>query len=427
MMQNITIKPTENLKGEITVPGDKSISHRSVMLGSLAEGETLIKNFLMGEDCLNTLKAFSAMGIQTEMRNDGTVTIHGKGVDGLKEPSDVLNIGNSGTSIRIMSGILAGQPFYSVVTGDESIRKRPMERITQPLRQMGAQIYGRENGQKAPLTIIGGNLKAIHYNTPVASAQVKSSILLAGLFADGDTIVTEPSPSRDHTERMLRFFGADVQKDGLTCQVKSRPQLKAQEIAVPGDISSAAYFIVAALICPGSEVVIKDVGVNPTRIGMLQALQMMGARIQVENESEVSGEPVADISVAYSNLHGRTFSGDLIVKMIDEIPLIAVAATQAEGETIIKDAKELRVKETDRIAAIAEGLQNMGAKVKELDDGLIIAGNQKLRGATCKSYFDHRIAMSMAVAALIAEGETTIENVECVDTSFPGFWETLKL
>jgi len=424
---NITIKPEENLKGQITVPGDKSISHRSVMLGSLADGETRIKNFLMGEDCLNTLKAFSAMGVQTEMKNDGTVIIHGKGLDGLQEPSDVLNVGNSGTSIRIMSGILAGQPFYSVITGDESIRQRPMGRITEPLRQMGTRIYGRENGQKAPLTIIGGNLKAIDYKTPVASAQVKSSVFFAGLFADGDMIVTEPAPSRDHTERMLRFFGADVQKDGLTCRVKCRPQLKAQEITVPGDISSAAYFIVAALICRGAEIIVKDVGVNPTRTGMLEALKMMGAKIKVENERQVSGEPVADIGVAYSNLHGRTFSGDLIVKMIDEIPLIAVAATQAEGETVIKDAKELRVKETDRIAAIAKGLQNMGAKVKELSDGLIIPGNQKLRGATCESYSDHRIAMSMAIAALIAEGETTIKNVECVETSFPGFWEKLKL
>ena len=426
-MKNITIKPAENLKGQITVPGDKSISHRSVMLGSLAEGETHIKNFLMGEDCLSTLKAFSEMGIQTEAKDDGTVTIYGKGLGGLKEPSDVLDVGNSGTSIRIMSGILAGQPFYSVITGDESIRGRPMGRITQPLQQMGAQIYGRERGQKAPLTIIGGNLKAIRYETPVASAQVKSSILLAGLFADGDTIVTEPSPSRDHTERMLQFFGADIQKDGLTCRVKNRQRLKAQEITVCGDISSAAYFIVAALISRGSEIVLKDIGVNPTRTGILEALKMMGAQIQVENEREVSGEPIADISVAYSQLHGSTFNGDLIVKMIDEIPLIAVAATQAEGETVIKDAKELRVKETDRISAIAEGLQKMGAKVKELPDGLVIPGNQWLRGTTCKSHFDHRIAMSMAVAALVAEGETTIEDVECVDTSFPGFWKMLEL
>ena len=425
-MQNITITPAENLKGQITIPGDKSISHRSAMLGSLAEGETRIKNFLMGEDCLSTLKAFNTMGVQSEIKDDGTVTIHGNGLDGLQEPADVLDVGNSGTSIRIMSGILAGQAFYSVITGDESIRNRPMGRITQPLRQMGAQIYGRENGQKAPLTITGGNLKAIHYQTPVASAQVKSAILLAGLFAAGDTIVTEPSLSRDHTERMLRFFGADIQKDGLTCRVKSHPRLKAQEITVPGDISSAAYFIVAALICPGSEIVVRDVGLNPTRAGILEALKMMGAQIQVESERVVSGEPLADIRAAYSQLHGTTFSGNLIVKMIDEIPLIAVAATQAEGETIIKDAQELRVKETDRISAIAADLHNMGAKVAELPDGLIIAGKQKLRGAICPSYFDHRIAMAMAVAGLVAEGETTIEDVECVATSFPGFWKMLN-
>ena len=424
-MPKITINPTESINGQINVPGDKSISHRAVMIGSLAEGVTRIENFLMGEDCLNTLKAFRTMGIQAEVADDGTVTIHGNGLDGLREPEDVLDIGNSGTSIRIMSGVLSGQSFYSVITGDSSIRKRPMGRITEPLKKMGAQILGRGDGALAPLTIIGGDLKPIHYKTPVASAQVKSSILMAGLFADGYTTVTEPAQSRDHTERMLRFFGAEIQSDGLTHQLKGLPRLKSREIIVPGDISSAAYFLVATTITPGSEILVKDVGINPTRAGVLEALKQMGANIQVENCREVNGEPIADIRVSHSELYGATFKGDIIVTMIDEIPLLAVTATQAEGETVIRDAKELRVKETDRIAAITQELRKMGAEVEPLEDGMIISGNQKLRGAECESHGDHRIAMSVAVAALIADGETTIADIDCVETSFPGFWELL--
>ena len=424
-MQKITINPTESINGQINVPGDKSISHRAVMIGSLAEGVTRIQNFLMGEDCLNTLKAFRAMGIRAEIGGDGTVTIHGNGLDGLREPEDVLDIGNSGTSIRIMSGVLAGQPFYSVITGDSSIRRRPMGRITEPLKKMGAQIFGRGDGALAPLTIIGGDLKPIHYKTPVASAQVKSSMLMAGLFADGYTIVTEPAQSRDHTERMLRFFGAEVQSDGLTHQLKGLPRLKGKEIIIPGDISSAAYFLVATAITPESEILVKDVGINPTRAGILEALRLMGAKIQVENRQEVNGEPIANIRIYYSKLHGATFKGDVIVRMIDEIPLLAVAATQAEGETVIIDAKELRAKETDRIAAMTQELRKMGAEVEPLEDGMVIAGNQKLRGAECESHGDHRIAMSVAVAALIADGETTISDIDCVETSFPGFWELL--
>jgi len=434
-MQNITINPTESINGQINVPGDKSISHRAVMIGSLAEGVTRIHNFLMGEDCLNTLKAFGAMGVQTEIEDDGTVTIHGNGLDGLREPEDVLDIGNSGTSIRIMSGVLAGQPFYSVITGDSSIRRRPMGRITEPLKQMGAEIWGRENGALAPLTIMGGNLKPIHYNTPVASAQVKSSILMAGLFADGCTIVTEPAQSRDHTERMLRFFGAELQEatgdfvlpqnDKLTYQLKGLPQLKSKEIIIPGDISSAAYFLVAAAITPKSEILVKDVGINPTRAGILEALEQMSANIRVENRREVNGEPIADIWIRHSELYGATFKGDIIVRMIDEIPILAIAATQAEGETVIREAQELRVKETDRIAAMTQELRKMGAEVEPLEDGLVITGNQKLRGTECGSHGDHRIAMSIAVAGLIADGETTIADIDCVETSFPGFWKLL--
>jgi 3-phosphoshikimate 1-carboxyvinyltransferase len=424
-MQKITINPAESIKGQINVPGDKSISHRAVIISSLAEGVTHLRNFLLGEDCLNTLKAFRAMGIQAEIEDDGTVTIHGNGLNGLREPEDVIDIGNSGTSIRIMSGVLAGQPFYSVLTGDSSIRTRPMGRITEPLKQMGAQIFGRGNGALAPLTIIGGDLKPLHYNTPVASAQVKSSILMAGLFADGYTTVTEPAQSRDHTERMLRFLGAEVQSDGLTHQLKGLPRLKGREIIVPGDISSAAYFLVAAAVTPGSESLVKGVGINSTRAGILEALEQMGARIQLENRQEVSGEPIADIRISHSKLHGATFKGDIIVRMIDEIPLLAVAATQAGGATVIRDATELRVKETDRIAAMTQELRKMGAEVEPLEDGMVISGKQKLRGTECDSHGDHRIAMSVAVAALIADGETTIADIECVETSFPGFWELL--
>ncbi|MFQ6041013.1 MAG: 3-phosphoshikimate 1-carboxyvinyltransferase [Candidatus Poribacteria bacterium] len=424
-MQQIIVNPAESIKGQISVPGDKSISHRAVMIGSLSEGVTRIGNFLMGEDCLNTLKAFRAMGIQAEISCDGAVMIYGNGLGGLREPEDVIDIGNSGTSIRIMSGVLAGQPFYSVITGDSSIRRRPMGRITEPLKRMGAQIFGRGSGDLAPLTIIGGDLKPIYYKTPVASAQVKSSILMAGLFADGYTRIAEPAQSRDHTERMLSFFGAEVQSYGLIHQLKGLPRLKGREITVPGDISSAAYLLVAAAITPGSEILVKDVGINPTRAGILEALKQMGAKIQIENRQEVSGEPIADIRIRHSKLYGTTFKGDIIVRMIDEIPLVAVAATQAEGETVIRDAKELRVKETDRIAAMTQELRRMGCEVQPLEDGMVIAGNQTLRGAECESHGDHRIAMSVAVAALIADGETMISDIDCVETSFPGFWELL--
>jgi len=425
MEEKIAIEPKNGLRGEIHPPGDKSISHRSVMMGAIAEGVTEIENFLTGEDCIATIGAFENMGVSIEGTGTSSVMVHGVGLNGLKEPGDILDMGNSGTSMRLISGILAGQPFYSVMTGDASLRSRPMNRIADPLRLMGAKVYGRA-GDHAPLTIMGGDLEPIRYKTPVASAQIKSCILLAGLFAHGETVVTEPAASRDHTERMLRSFGADILCDGLTRRVKGKPKLIGHKITVPGDISSAAYFLMAALLCRDSEVVIRNVGVNPTRAGILDALKAMGALISLENYREGSGEPVADLRVRSSQLKGGNFSGGLIVRMLDEIPLLALAATQADGETTIRDAAELRVKETDRIAATASELRKIGAQVEEFDDGMVIAGGCKLKGGECKSHGDHRIAMSLAVAGLISESGVEIHDAACVNTSFPGFWEMLS-
>jgi len=425
MEEKVAVEPKSGLRGEIYPPGDKSISHRSVMMGAIAEGVTEIENFLPGEDCIATIGAFENMGVSIEGVGTSSIRVQGVGLDGLKEPGDVLDMGNSGTSMRLISGILAGQPFYSVMTGDASLRSRPMKRIAEPLRLMGAQIYGRE-GDHAPLTIMGGDLKPIHYQTPVASAQIKSCVLLAGLFADGETTVTEPAASRDHTERMLRAFGADIECEGLTRRVKGKPKLTGHKITVPGDISSASYFLMAAVLCRNSDVIIRNVGVNPTRAGLLDALKAMGAQISLENYRAGSGEPVADLHVKSSQLKGAEFGGDLIVKMLDEIPLLAVAATQADGETTIRDAAELRVKETDRIAATVSELRKIGAQVEEFEDGMVIAGGDKLKGGECKSHGDHRMAMSLAVAGLISEVGVTIHDIACVNTSFPGFWEMLS-
>lgn len=425
MAEKITVQPKSSLRGEIRPPGDKSISHRSVMMGAIAEGVTEIDNFLPGEDCIATIRAFENMGVYIEGAGTNSVKVHGVGLDGLREPVDVLDMSNSGTSMRLISGILAGQPFYSVMTGDDSLRIRPMKRIAEPLRLMGARVYGRK-GDVAPLTIVGGGLKSIHYETPVASAQIKSCILLAGLFADGETVVAEPAESRDHTERMLRSFGAEVVSHGLSRKMKGRPSLAGHRITVPGDVSSASYFLVAAMLCPDSELVIRNVGINPTRAGLLDALEEMGGQISLENHREESGEPIADLHVRSSQLKGGDFSSDLIVTMLDEIPLLAVAATQADGETRIRDAAELRVKETDRIAATVSELRKLGAQVEELDDGMIIAGGGRLKGGQCESHGDHRMAMSLAVAGLISETGTTIHDVACINTSFPGFWETLS-
>jgi 3-phosphoshikimate 1-carboxyvinyltransferase len=420
---NIKISPKSNLKGEITAPGDKSISHRSVIIGSIAKGITEINGFLHGEDCIATISAFRKMGVDIQETGDGQVIVHGIGLDGLKEPDDILDMGNSGTSMRLISGILAGQPFYSVLTGDSSLRSRPMKRVADPLRLMGAKIYARK-GDLAPLTILGGNLKAINYQTPVASAQIKSSILLAGLYADGETFVTETAKSRDHTERMLRSFGAEVISVGLTHKVQG-PELVGHKINVPGDISSAAYFIVAGLLCPNSEITIKNVGINPTRTGIIDALKAMGGNIAVENIRE-KDEPVADLIVRSSQLKGAKFSGEIIVRMIDEIPILVLAATQADGETIINDAGELKVKESDRINTTVTEFRKIGAELDGLNNGFVITGKSKIKGGECESHGDHRLAMSLAIAGLISESGTDIDNITCVNTSFPEFWKMLN-
>lgn len=417
------------LKGKISVPGDKSISHRAVMLGALAKGITEVDNFLMGDDCLSTVSCFRSMGIQIEQdAKKNKIIIYGKGLDGLRPPKDILNAGNSGTTIRLLSGILSGQSFTSEITGDASIRKRPMGRILAPLKQMGADIESVYNNNCAPLRISkpkNGRLKGIHYESPIASAQVKSCLLLAGLYADGETFVTEPAVSRNHTELMLANFGAKLNVSGNTVCLSPRPALTGRKIIIPGDISSAAYFIAAALIVPDSELLIENVGVNPTRDGILKVCGMMGADIKITNIKKDGGEPSADILVRHSNLTGIEIGGNIIPSLIDEIPAIAVLACFAKGRTVIKDAQELRVKESDRIEAMVKNLSDMGADIEATRDGMIINGGRILHGAKIDPRSDHRIAMSMAVAGLMAEGETDILNPECVDISFPGFFEIL--
>ncbi len=419
------INPVSSMKGELTVPGDKSISHRSIMLGSIAEGTSRIHGFLTGADCISTMSCFRAMGV--EILQDGTeVTVHGAGLHGLKAPADILDCGNSGTTTRILSGLLAGQGFDTVLTGDESIRRRPMKRIMEPLTLMGADISSREGNGCAPLVIKGSALHGIRYSSPVASAQVKSCILFAGLYAEGETSVTEPTLSRNHTELMLQGFGADISSEGTTASLRPGRKLYAREIEIPGDISSAAYFLGAGLIVPDSSLLVKNVGINPTRAGLLEVLEAMGADLSLENRRTATGEPVADIRVRTSLLHGTEIGGALIPRLIDELPLIAVLASRAEGQTVIKDAAELKVKESDRILLVTNGLKAMGADITATEDGMIIKGPAKLHGAPIESAKDHRIAMSFAVAALAAEGDTDIKDAECVRISYPGFYETLK-
>ena len=422
---NAVIKPSGKLRGEITVPGDKSISHRSVMLGSIAKGDTRISGFLTGEDCLSTIDCFKKLGIDIEV-NGTDVTVHGKGLKGLSAPAETLDVGNSGTTLRLMSGILSAQPFTTRLTGDSSIQKRPMGRVASPLGLMGAKITSENEKMTAPLTIEGQSLHGIDYTLPVASAQVKSALILAGLYADGETRITEPEATRDHTEIMLNYLGADIRKEGDTIVVRPAAELTGKDITVPGDISSAAYFIAAALISKDSEVLIKNVGVNPTRTGIITAFKAMGGNIELTNERTVCGEPVADILVRSSRLHGVVIKGAIIPKLIDEIPVIAAAACYASGETVIADAAELRVKESDRIKTMAAELGRMGATVIQTDDGMIILGGIPLHGAVCESYNDHRVAMSVAVAALGAKGETQIKDCGCVDISFPGYFDALK-
>lgn len=424
-----------SLQGRIRVPGDKSISHRSLMLGALAQGETVIHGLLLGEDPRSTAKCFQAMGAKISELNTNEVRIQGIGLGQLLEPADVLDAGNSGTTLRLMLGILASHAGrFFTVTGDNSLRSRPMSRVVTPLRRMGAEIWGRKDGSLAPLAIQGQALKPIHYHSPIASAQVKSCILLAGLATEGKTTVTEPALSRDHSERMLRAFGAEVAVDPETCSVTvtGPATLTGQTVVVPGDISSAAFWLVAGAIVPGSDLTIENVGVNPTRTGVLEALEMMGADITRENEREVAGEPVADLRVRYAGsanrapLKGCEIAGELIPRLIDEIPILAVAATFAEGTTIVRDAQELRVKESDRITVMATQLNQMGARVTELPDGLEIVGGSSLTGQEVDSYTDHRIAMSLAIAALNARGTTTIRRAEAAAVSYPDFVPTLE-
>ncbi len=424
-MDSITIQPATSVRGEIIVPGDKSISHRSIMLGAIANGITTVRGFLRGEDNLSTMHAFRAMGV--EINDDGeTVKINGRGLYGLKEPGDVLDCGNSGTTIRLITGLLSGQSFFSVVTGDQYLRKRPMKRVVEPLTLMGARISGRKGGTLAPLAIDGGSLQGIAYQSPVSSAQIKSSIMLAGLYAAGETSVSEPSLSRDHSERMFQLFGASLVRGDKAVTVRGGVELTGQEVTVPGDISSAAFFMVAALITPGSELLIKNVGVNPSRTGIIDILQSMGGDLQLLDQREVSGEPVADILVRSSRLKGISISGAVVPRAIDEFPAICVAAAVAEGITTIRDARELRVKETDRITAMADNLRKLGITVTESEDGMDISGSEQLSGGTVDSCGDHRIAMSMSVAALVASGPITVTDIACVATSFPTFFSLLE-
>ena len=419
------LQQAKKLNGEITIPGDKSISHRAVMFGSLAKGTTRVTHFLQGADCLSTISCFRKLGIKIE-NTPSEILIHGKGLHGLTAPSEILDTGNSGTTTRLIAGILSAQNFDVTLTGDASICKRPMKRIITPLSMMGAKITSKNGNDCAPLYIEGSTLNGIHYNSPVASAQVKSSVLLAGLYADGKTSVTEPFVSRNHTELMLRAFGANVTSEGTTATIFPEPDLNAIEINVPGDISSAAYFIAAGLIVPNSEILIKNVGINPTRDGILKVALEMGGDITILNERTDGGEPTADLLVKSSSLHGITIEGGIIPTLIDEIPVIAVMAAAAEGTTTIKDAAELKVKESDRIAIVTENLLKMGCDITPTDDGMIINGGKTLHGGDLNSYLDHRIAMSFAVAALIAEGPTHMKDAECVDISYPTFYNDLN-
>ena len=423
------LEKAKGLHGTITVPGDKSISHRAIMFGSLASGETTVHGFLKGADCLSTIDCFRKMGIDIEEKDD-TIHVHGKGLHGLSAPEGTLDVGNSGTTTRLISGILAGQDFTTVLSGDDSLNSRPMRRIMTPLRMMNAKITSVNGNDCAPLRIEGSKLKAIHYDSPVASAQVKSCVLLAGLYADGETSVTEPALSRDHTERMLRSFGADVKSQGNTATITPTDQLHCQHIEVPGDISSAAFFIVAGLITPNSEIRINNVGINPTRAGILKVCKDMNADIEEVNYREESGGPVADLIVRSSHLKGTVIEGDIIPTLIDELPVIALMACFADGETIIRDAAELKVKESDRIKVVSHNLYLMGADCQATPDGFLInkfvGSNRPLHGAAINCQKDHRIAMTFAIAGLNADGETIIEDSDCVDVSYPEFFGQLE-
>lgn len=417
------IKKQQSLRGVLSVPGDKSISHRAVMFGALAKGTTRVSHFLEGADCLSTISCFRKMGIDIE-KDGEDLLIHGRGLRGLNSPREILNAGNSGTTTRLISGILAGQKFISELDGDASLRSRPMKRIIDPLTAMGADIRSRMDNGCMPLRIAGRPLHAVHYNSPVASAQVKSCVLLAGMYADGVTSVTEPFLSRNHTEIMLNYFGAKVTSQGTTASIQPEPELSAREVRVPGDISSAAFFIAAGLLTPNSEILLKDVGINPTRAGILKICRQMGADITLLNENH-QGEPTADLLVRTSSLKGTVIEGADIPTLIDEIPVLAIMAAFADGTTVIRDAQELKVKESDRIAVMVENLKRMGADIEGTDDGMIIRGGKPLHGAIIDPHMDHRVAMSFAVAGTVCQGSMEITDGDCVKISYPGFYEDL--
>jgi 3-phosphoshikimate 1-carboxyvinyltransferase len=427
MADIITIHGGRALKGQCHVPGDKSISHRAVMFSALADGRSRIRGFLDGGDCRATIHVMRGLGVRIEEKSATDIVVHGVGLNGLQEPVDVLDCGNSGTTVRLLTGLLAGQSFTSIINGTEQIRRRPMGRIVDPLRSMGAQILGRQGGRFAPLAIGASKLRAIEYPMPVASAQVKSCLILAGMYTNGLTIIHEPGPARDHTERMLQAMGVPIQTLGRTVH-SERPEepLKPLDITVPGDISSAAFLLVAGTITPDSHLTLMDVGINPTRTGIVDALSEMGANIRYRNEGEAAGEPIANLVVETAELRGTTFGGERIVTMIDELPILAVAATQAHGRTVVRDAQELRVKETDRIATTVSELRKMGASIEATDDGFVVNGPTPLYGATVNSHDDHRLAMALAIAGLIAKGGTTIHKAYVTADSFPGFEATLR-
>jgi 3-phosphoshikimate 1-carboxyvinyltransferase len=429
-VSQLVVKPVGPLQGHVRVPGDKSISHRALLLGAIADGVSQVRGFLPAADCLTTLRAVRALGIKVEERSPAALVIHGRGLAGLQEPDDVIDCGRSGTTMRLLAGLLAGQPFLSVLTGGTQLRRRPMARIVEPLRAMGAIVLGRDGGRRPPLAVQGGGLRGLDYELPVASAQVKSALLLAALYADGPTTLHVPGPARDHTERMLVAMGGRLrsEKPGLPGEPSTEwlhlipgQSLQAVDVVVPGDLSSAAFFLVAAALVPGSDVVIERVGVNPTRTGLLDVLWAMGAGIALHNERVVAGEPIADLSVRCSELHGVQVGGGLVVRAIDEFPILAVAATQAHGETLVRDAAELRVKESDRIETTVQELRRLGAAIESRPDGFVVEGPSQLVGAVVDSHGDHRLAMALAVAGLVASGETVVQGAGCIADSFPGF------
>ncbi|OGO53230.1 MAG: 3-phosphoshikimate 1-carboxyvinyltransferase [Chloroflexi bacterium RBG_16_68_14] len=425
-----TLRRPARLQGTVRVPGDKSISHRAALLGALATGPTSVRRFLAADDCLATLDCLRALGVEWRLREKApgvaSLEVVGAGLRGLREPADVLDARNSGTTLRLLAGVLAGQPFTSVLTGDHSLRSRPVDRIVEPLRLMGAQLFARDGDRRPPLAIRGGQLRGIRYRLPVASAQVKSAVLLAGLFAEGETVVEEPVATRDHTERLLIAMGADLRREGPGLRLRPPSSLSSLDLEVPGDLSAAAFWLVAGTVHPEAEIVLPAVGVNPTRTGLLDVLAMMGATIDVGEQRMVGEEPVADITVRSSSLRGVEVAGELLPRLIDEVPALAVAAAFAEGRTVVRDAAELRVKESDRIAALTAQLRRLGATIEEQPDGFVIEGGRGLQGARVTGGGDHRLTMALAVAGLLAEGETTVEDGDAVAISYPGFWQDLE-